>query len=113
MQRRLLCLTILIIGILLIGSCKSSAGLIKEDLFAMDTYITFTAYNKGQAKEAIEAAKKRVQEIEDLMSATRADSELSKINENAGQRPVKVSDDTFYVIKKGRKRRAKACKGLR
>lgn len=101
MQRRLLCLTILIIGILLIGSCKSSAGLIKEDLFAMDTYITFTAYNKGQAKEAIEAAKKRVQEIEDLMSATSADSELSKINENAGQRPVKVSDDTFYVIKKG------------
>src|SRR5690554_5397237 len=77
---------------------SGSAGMPRPISYAVYCLKKYTAYNKVQAKEAIDAAKKQVQEIEDLIWATRADSELSKINENAGQRPVKVSYDTFYVI---------------
>ena len=42
----------------------------------------------------------RIQQIEQRMSATLPDSDISRINENAGIQPVKVNPDTFFVIKR-------------
>jgi len=43
--------------------------------------------------------KDRIYEIDDRMSVFKADSDISKISISAGIHPVKVHDDTFYVIK--------------
>ncbi len=63
----------------------------------MDTYIALTVYGKS-AESAAKAAKEEVMRIESLMSATDPDSEVSKINEKAGE-TVTISDDTEKVIR--------------
>lgn len=71
-----------------------------KSIFAMDTILEFQVYGNSKAKEALDKAIDRVREIEGRMSATKEDSDVAKINKNAGKQPVKVHDDTFYVIKK-------------
>jgi len=66
----------------------------------MDTIVEFKVYGNNSAKKALEKAIDRIREIEDRMSATKEDSDVAMINKNAGKQPVKVHDDTFYVIKK-------------
>ena len=40
----------------------------------------------------------KINQIENLMSTSLPDSEISKINQNAGIKPVKISSDTFTVL---------------
>ncbi|HZK33785.1 MAG TPA: FAD:protein FMN transferase [Bacillota bacterium] len=100
MFKRFLCFTILIFSGLCICSCNNRNELIRQDIFAMDTYIVFTTYESADAELAIGVAKERILEIENMMSTTKPDSEVSKINANAGIRPVKVEEETFFVIKR-------------
>ncbi|HHY81343.1 MAG TPA: FAD:protein FMN transferase [Clostridiales bacterium] len=87
--------------ILNLTSCrKTRTEYLKDDLFALDTYITFSVIEGDRAKEGIDATKKRIREIEERMSAHLPGSDISKINDNAGKQPVKVNPDTFFVIKK-------------
>lgn len=51
-------------------------------------------------KKVLDEGFKAIKDVEDKMSVTIKNSEVNQINENAGIRPVKVSPDTFYVIKK-------------
>jgi len=53
----------------------------------------------GPAAAAVEAAFARIAEIDERMSATRATSEVSRVNAAAGVAPVAVSSDTFAVIR--------------
>ena len=71
-----------------------------KTIFAMDTILDFQVYGNRNAKKALDKAIDRVKEIEERMSASKEDSDVAKINKNAGKQPVKVHDDTFYVIKK-------------
>jgi thiamine biosynthesis lipoprotein len=73
----------------------------KAQFFAMDTYITLTVYGDERAREGLDAAVSRIREIEERMSIYIEGSDVDLINKNAAYRPVKVHDDTFYVIKKG------------
>jgi thiamine biosynthesis lipoprotein len=104
--KRIKKLPLLIIGALLLmtlASCRTGGNKrIEESLFALDTYITFSvSTGKGQDSRAgLDLAIKRIQEIEQSMSVTIADSDISKINNAAGKEAVKVNADTFYVIKK-------------
>lgn len=66
------------------------------EVFAMDTYMTLTAYGK-RAKEAVEAAAKEIDRIEQLVSAQINTSEISQINQ---QGKSMVSDDTMYLMKR-------------
>ena len=40
----------------------------------------------------------KINQIEKLMSTSIPNSEISKINQNAGNHPVKISQDTFNVL---------------
>jgi thiamine biosynthesis lipoprotein len=53
----------------------------------------------GPAERAVDAAFGRIQDIDERMSANRADSEVSRINAAAGTRPVAVSLETLAVIR--------------
>ena len=50
-----------------------------RQLFAMDTVMSFTAYGKN-SEQAVDAAMKEVQRLDDLLSTGNPDSEVSEIN---------------------------------
>jgi len=54
-------------------------------------------------KQALDTAFDRVGKIEKKMSVNLESSEVSEINRNAGERPVQVSADTFFVIEEALK----------
>ena len=70
---------------------------------AMGTHIAFAAYttpsvDARKTRAAFDAAIEEIKRIEALMTTWR-DSEVSRINAAAGKSPVKVSDETFDIIK--------------
>lgn len=64
-------------------------------MFAMNTYITMTAYGEA-AQEALDGAKSRIGELEARLSVTDARSELYAVNHSGGK-TVAVSEDTAAV----------------
>ena len=70
-----------------------------RDLFALNTFLSFRVYGGANAEQALDSTVKRIHEIESLMSITIEDSDVVQININSGIRPIKVHEDTFYVIK--------------
>lgn len=67
------------------------------DVFAMDTYMTLKA-SGSRAEPALDAATERIHELETLLSVTRDDSDVSRIN-RAGGEPTIVAPDTAAVIR--------------
>lgn len=70
-----------------------------KQLYCLGTIINLTAYGK-YAELSINEAEKRLNNIDDKMSAFKNYSELSKINNSAGKKFEVVSPDTYFVIKK-------------
>lgn len=66
-----------------------------RDIFAMDTYMTLTAYGKN-AKKALDEAVDEINNIEQLVSTGIDSSEVSQINKNG---KGSVSETTGYLIK--------------
>ena len=69
-----------------------------RDIFAMDTYMTLTAYGEN-AKKALDAAVDEINNIEQLVSTGIDSSEVSQINKNG---KGSVSETTGYLIKRSK-----------
>ena len=69
-----------------------------RDIFAMDTYMTLTAYGKN-ARKALDEAVDEINNIEQLVSTGIDSSEVSQINENG---KGSVSETTGYLIKRSK-----------
>ncbi len=67
-----------------------------RDIFAMDTYMTVTAYGE-QAEEAVDAAVEEINRLDALLSTGNEDSEVAKINAKHGG---SLSEDGAYLMKK-------------
>lgn len=67
-----------------------------SDVFAMDTYMTLTAYGEN-AQEAVEAGIAEIQRLDDLLSTGKDTSEVAQINANGGG---VLSEDTNYLVKR-------------
>lgn len=65
----------------------------------LGTIVSGVGYGEN-SKKALEKAFKRANDIENIMSVNIKDSELSKVNEKAFYKNVKLSDDLYYVIEK-------------
>ncbi len=68
------------------------------DLFAMDTYMSLTAYGEG-AEEALSAAKKEIRRLDDMLSTGLSGSEISRLNQ-AGS--AEISPDTYALIRRSK-----------
>jgi len=68
----------------------------------MDTFarIIAVAENKRTADNAIEAGFEQIENIESMMNIYKADSEISVVNRNASNEPVKITDTLFEVLQK-------------
>ena len=88
----------------IIGGCSKKEEVKKESTLSkteliMGTVIKVSIYDSSDEK-ILNDVFKRVREIEDLVSINKIDTELDEINNNAGIKPVKVSDESFEIIEK-------------
>lgn len=68
-----------------------------DELLAMDTQMSFIVYGDN-AETALQLAKIRIMQLEDLLSVTDKCSEIYAVNHSEG-RLIKISDDTFNVTR--------------
>lgn len=96
----------LLIGFFLIFSLigcndnKDNAKPLSKTEYFMGTVVTVTLYDNKDEK-IINKAFEEVKKIEQLVSINMDGTELDEVNNNAGIKAVKVSDDTYNIIKKG------------
>lgn len=87
----------LIITVLFIVSCENDVYTkVVEETFAMDTIITYTLYGKNQT-EAVSRINAEVVRLENMLSVTNEQSEISKINSANGV-AQNVSDKIIGII---------------
>jgi len=78
------------------SSSGSQSVSYSRDIFAMDTYMSIRSY--GGSESALDAAEKRIHDLEAELSVTVPDSDISRINSGSGT-PVEVSSDTLTIVK--------------
>ena len=78
------------------GRTNLEAQEAENSFFAMNTYMTFTAYGE-QAEDALADARARVEEVEALWSVTDEGSEIYRANHSGGE-PVNVSEETAELV---------------
>ena len=70
----------------------------QKQLFAMDTYMEFTAYGRG-GQQAVEKATQEVQRLDALLSAQNEESQVYALNQRGS---LEVSDDLAEIIQRGK-----------
>ena len=91
---------LLLIGLLLLSGCsnkvQSNEPLSKTE-FLMNTVMTVRIYD-NQKQKTLDKVFDRLREIEERMSITIDNSDVNKINDNAGIEPIKIHEDTYFVL---------------
>jgi thiamine biosynthesis lipoprotein len=102
-----LCALVFAIGLFLLAGCRSATppSALKRFEFTsphMGTLFSVSLYAPDQtaAKAAAQAAFRRVNQLEDILSDYQADSELMRLCEQPAGRPVPVSADLFTVLER-------------
>ena len=75
---------------------SSDSGKSERDIFAMDTYMTVTAYGDN-SEDAVDKAEKRIEELDSLLSTGDEGSEVYALNQSGHG---KLSEDGMYLLKK-------------
>lgn len=75
---------------------KSSDAKAEKSLFAMDTYMTLTAYGE-HAQEALEEAAGEIQRLDELLSTGNENSEVSLLNDHG---KAAVSEDVAILLER-------------
>lgn len=83
----------------LITGCGPSKTVTRTD-FALDTVVTITVYNEDD-ESVLEEPFNLIRRLNEKLDAFSESSEVSAINQKAGIEGVKVSEDTFKLIKQG------------
>ncbi len=90
----------LVLVLLTLKFLDSSLKPITKEKILLDTLVTIKVYEKNQkrASQAINKAFKEIEIIERTANNFDSKSDLSKLNREAGNEPVKVSPDLFKMI---------------
>ena len=78
------------------STTASSAQPVSQEIFAMDTYMTATAYGDN-AQKGVTDAVAEIQRLDNLLSIGKEDSEISKLNKSGS---AALSDDTAVMVTK-------------
>ncbi len=101
----------LILGVILLSSflifgCSEDEEyqLIQQSEFALGTYNQVTIYAPSEeiGQNIMEDVFARVDEIENLMSINIEESDISNLNDHAGQSSVIVDSETFHLLRLGK-----------
>lgn len=86
-------------AVLFLTACNNSyneADMNREEFLAMDTYISLSAYGEN-SEVALANARREIKSVESQLSVTDESSEVSRINQGAGEETV-ISEDAAQVI---------------
>ncbi len=75
---------------------SSQSDSASRDVFAMDTYMTVTAYGED-AEEAVDAAAAEIERLDALFSVGDEDSDIAKVNANGGG---ELSEESGYLVER-------------
>ncbi len=87
-------------AILFLTGCERAREPVSKTDFVMDTVAIITVYDdlpEGEAEKLIDQCFSKIREYERLFSAEIPDSDISRINDSAGE-PVKVSEESIDLI---------------
>ncbi len=90
---------VLAIGIVGCARENSKQPISRTEIF-MSTPVSITIYDGGN-ENILDKAFKKVEEVEDLVSINKENTEISELNKNAGVGKVKLSDISYDILKKG------------
>lgn len=79
----------------------SDENLHEMTTFAMDTIMQFTLYDEN-GEQLLTEAEQEIRRLERLFSVTMEESEITRLNQQAGQGAVSVSEDTLKVLQRGK-----------
>lgn len=98
-------ITMLYFVIIVMAGCAavspaSPPVVLKRTQMHMGTLVTITAVSPDNdvGNRAMRAAFDEIKRLEQLLSTWRSDSELSRVNQEAGRRPVQVSPETLELV---------------
>lgn len=98
-------LVLVLLTTALVGACvemrvPASPMVMKRTQMHMGTLVTITAvaFDKAVGDRAMQAAFDEIKRLEQLLSTWRSDSELSRVNAQAGHQPVMVSQETLELV---------------
>lgn len=84
--------------LLCLCACKAPEEPVHDrQVFAMDTVMVFKAYG-GEYETALEEAEQEMQRLDDLLSRTKEDSEVGRLNSAAGEH-VQVGDEIQELLR--------------
>lgn len=72
---------------------------IEDKQFLLGTYVSIKIFDKGK-EEALKEAFHLIKALGDKITVNEKGSQIDKINENAGIKPIQVSDDIYSLLKK-------------
>ncbi len=106
MKKKAICSLAAAMILTVAGGCEnSSLSFVTEtqeaspaelSIFAMNTYMTLTAYGEN-VEDGLEAARDQIYALDDLWSVTDENSDIYKANHSGGQ-AVEVSDETASLV---------------
>ena len=98
---------ILLLTLILLNACSTDTGQaysFESRCMGVDFRIVLYAHSAKQAEKAADRAFERINQLNDMMSDYKSDSELWKLSESSGKNtPVKVSDELWSVMKASQK----------
>lgn len=102
--RKLMCLAAAFVFVLALTGCggenaektQDAGEPLSKEVYAMDTYMTLSAYGDN-AEKALDESEKEIKRIDAMLSTGDPESEISRLNK-AGK--LKVSDETFGLVKR-------------
>ena len=107
MKKQFKLITFLLVYLFIISSCTMTPEkkiISTGPNFFLNSVLDIKILDEDKSTDEInQLITTRVEVLENLLTSHNIDSEISKINANAGISPVTVSDDTFIVVKEGLK----------
>ena len=88
--------SLLLISFVLLSFCSCSDEPVKNQLFAMDTIMSFTVYGDN-AETSLKNAEKEIRRLEKILSVTDSESIVSQINSSNGQQ-TEINDDIAALL---------------
>jgi len=86
--------------IFIVTSISGCEKRVTESEFLLNTIVDVTIISKDNTDRAMHTAFGAIRNVENLMSSYKYDSEIALVNKNAGKSYVKVSPETYKLIKK-------------
>lgn len=97
-KQKLLLIAVLVVVFFNLTGCQQKQKIPPQTQMVLGTVCTINLFEQGSPVVYAELFKE-LRSIEQKMSMHITDSDIAKINKNAGKNSVKISDETFFVLK--------------